>query len=178
MQQRARRSAQPLEGVMSTFFKIVEPWIFPVFSLVAFASISYRMWRGVSVLRAKGRSIRPSPPTDALFAESGASGNSERSFLTRLGGASRVLLVWVTRREFVVESIFPFNVFMYENPYDLEHRVPIKSLTSVEEGANHVVFVSFNDAEFQPHKLRLIVKNPSALVAALRSLGTPSNKSL
>jgi hypothetical protein len=26
--------------------------------------------------------------------------------------------------------------------------------------------------------LRLIVKNPSALVAALRSLGTPSNKSL
>ncbi len=163
---------------MQALFEVVEPWIFPVFFLVALASIGHRMWRGVSVLRAKGRSIRPSLPTDALFAESGASGNSERSFMTRIGGASRVLMVWVTRRELVVESIFPFNVFMHENPYDLEHRVPIKSLTSVEEGHNHAVFVSFNDAEHQPHRLRLIVKNPSALVGALRSLGTPSNKSL
>jgi len=94
--------------------------------------------------------------------------------MTRMGGASRVLLVWVTRREFVVECIFPFNVYMYENPFDLEHRIPIKSLTSVEEGANRAVFVSFYDSKHEAHKLRLIVKNPAALVAALRSLGTPS----
>jgi len=162
---------------MSAWFEVLQPWIFPAFLLVTFASIGYRMWRGVSALRAKGRSIRPSLPTDALFAESGASGNSERSFITRIGGASRVLLVCVTRREFVVESIFPFNVYMYENPFDLEHRVPIKSLTSVEEGIKGAVFVSFNDSEHQAHKLRLIVKNPAALVAALRSVGTPSNNS-
>jgi hypothetical protein len=94
-----------------------------------------------------------------------------------MGGASRVLLVWVTRREFVVESIFPFNVFMYENPYDLEHRVPIKSLTSVEEATKGAVLVSFQDAEYQSHTLRLFVKNPKALVRTLESLGTPSNTS-
>ena len=160
---------------MPASFEVFFPWIFTAFLVLGVVSVGYRMWRGVSVLRAKGRSIRPSLPPDALFAESGASGNSERSFMTRIGGASRVLLVWVTRHEFVVESIFPFNVYMHENPFDLEHRVPIKSLTSVEEGPGRTVLVSFNDSENRPHRLRLMVKNPDALIAALRSLGTPAN---
>jgi len=95
-----------------------------------------------------------------------------------MGGSSRGVLVWGTRRELVVESIFPFNVFMYGNPYDLEHRVPIRSLTSVEEGTKGAVLVSFHDAEYQSHTLRLLLKNPRALIATLQSLGTPSYTSL
>jgi hypothetical protein len=155
-----------------------EPYIFPVLFLGGLALMGYKMYLGAVALRAQGRAIRPTLPTDALFAESGASGNSERSLMTRMGGASRVLLVWVTRREFVVESIFPFNVFMYGNPYDLEHRVPIQSLTSVEEADKGAVLVSFQDAEHQSHTLRLFVKNPKALIATLESLDTPSGNSL
>jgi hypothetical protein len=156
----------------------LETYFFPIVFLGGLALMGYKMRLGVLALRAQGRAVRPTLPPDALFAESGASGNSERSLMTRMGGASRVLLVWVTRRELVVESIFPFNVFMYGNPYDLEHRVPIRSLTSVEEGTKGAVLVSFHDAEYQSHTLRLLLKNPRALIATLQSLGTPSYTSL
>ena len=163
---------------MSASLAALVPWVVAVIFICSLALVGFRMREGILALKAQGRAIRPKLPNVALFAESGASGSSQRNLVTRLGGASRVLLVWVTSREFVVESIFPFNVWMYENPYDLEHRVPIASITLVEEGPKGAVFVSFDDADQQPHKLRLFVKHPGALVAALKSLGTPSNNSL
>lgn len=154
----------------------IQMYVFPLLFLGALTMLSFRLRRGVLTLKAQGRSIRPKLPPDALFGESGASGNSERSFITRIGGASRVLLVWVTNRELVVEHIFPFNVFMFEDPYDLEHRVPIQSITAVEVGAINSVFVSFTDAENQPHKLRLYLRQPKAFIATLESLGAPSRE--
>jgi len=163
---------------MSTSLTDFVSWAFPVIFICSLALVGFRMREGIKALKAQGRAIRPKLPSDALFAESGASGSSQRNLMTKLGGASRVLHVWVTSREFVVESIFPFNVWMYENPYDLEHRVPVASLTLVEEGPKGDVFVSFDDSEQRPHQLRLFVKQPGALVAALKSLGTPSNNTL
>jgi len=153
-------------------------WVFPVAIIGMFGLMMYRMWYGARVLKAQGRAVRPKLPAEALFAEGGASGHSLRNVVTRLGGASRVLLVWVTKREFVVEVIFPFNVFMYENPYDLEHRVPIEALTNVELEGRNAVRVSFNDSEQQSHTLRLFVRQPDSLVSVLKSLGAPSNTSL
>lgn len=154
----------------------LEPWVLRAAILGIFALMGFRMWRAAIALRAQGRSLRPKLPADALFAESGASGNSEKSLITRFGGASRVLIVWLDRRQLVVEMSFPFNMFMYRNPYDLEHRVPIEAITSVEEGAHRAIHVSFYDSDARPHTLRLFVKHPDALLAALKSVGTPAGK--
>jgi hypothetical protein len=173
----ARGSRGTLEGaliVMSEF----APWVFPAALVGILALMLYRMWHGAQVLKARGRAVRPTLPPDALFGESGASGYSERNLITRFGGASRVLLVWVTKRELVVEAIFPFNVFMYENPYDVEHRVPIDALTSVEAAGRNAVRISFDDASRESHILRLFLKQPDSFVSVLRSLSAPSNTSL
>jgi hypothetical protein len=79
-----RRSARLRERVMPASFANLEPWIFLALFLGMLALMGYRVWRGVQALRAEGRSIQPKVPADALFGESGASGNSERSLVTRL----------------------------------------------------------------------------------------------
>jgi len=152
-------------------------WLFPLAFVGILSLFAVRMLQGARFLRAQGRAIRPVLPEMSLFGESGASGHSEASFLTKIGGASRVLLVSITKTELAVESIFPFNVFMYQNPYDLEHRVPISSISETHQVDANSVRVTFVDADHNSHTLRLYLKQPAKFVSALSSLGVASNTS-
>ena len=156
----------------------IPTWLPPLAFVGMLGLIAVRMMQGVRALRAQGRAIRPVLPADFLFGESGASGCSEASFLTRIGGASRILLVSITKRELAVESTFPFNVFMFQNPYDIEHRVPIESISDAHVADSNSARVTFLDAESKSHTLRLYLKDPTGFVSALTSLGVPSNTSL
>jgi hypothetical protein len=156
----------------------IATWLPPVAFVGVLAVVAVRMLRGTRALRTQGRAVRPALPAVSLFGESGASGCSEASFVTRVGGASRILLVSITKSELAVESIFPFNVFMFQNPYDIEHRVPIESISETYQVDSNSVRVTFLDDKRKSHTLRLYLKHPSQFVSVLSSMGVPSNTSL
>jgi hypothetical protein len=154
---------------MTSFLEYFDRFM-PILLMIGILIIAVRMFMGVKILRAQGRSIRPALPADALFGETGASGHSEATFVTRHAGASRCLLVSVTKREFVVATMFPFNVYMYNNPLDLEHRVPIGSIRNVWQADEKSVRVSFVDPAQKAHTLRLVLKDPAKFLGALNAL--------
>jgi hypothetical protein len=153
----------------------ITSWLMPLSFVGLLALLAARMTLGARALRARGRAIRPTLPLVALFAESGASGHSEANFVTRIGGAGRILLVSVTEHDLVVECVFPFNVFMYENPYDIEHRVPIGQVQGVQLVDSNSARVRFVDGDRQAHTLRLRLKQPGHFVSSLVSLGVAAN---
>ena len=87
--------------------------ILPAFlwlALVIAASIFYR--------RRVGKPIFPRAPANALFAEKRCSGNSRRSILTQIGGASNCLLIYVADRTLHIVPQFPFNLMFEVDPVD------------------------------------------------------------
>jgi hypothetical protein len=139
------------------------------FILFAMTVLVLKTWRNYIRLRGDGGAVRPMAPSNALFSESGASGYSEKSFLTRIGGASRCLLIWASKSEFSVQSTFPFSVITYDYNNDLRHRIPVRNISSVEQRADSSVRVAFYDAEGATHSLVLRLKRPDRLIAALKS---------
>jgi hypothetical protein len=142
---------------------------FPIyFFLFGVVILALKTWRNYIRLRADGGAIRPTAPADAIFSETGASGYSEKSVVTRIGGASRCLLVWASRSEFSVQCTFPFSVITYDYNNDLRHRIPVRNICSVERRADSSVRVAFADAEGATHSLVLRLKRPEGLIAALK----------
>lgn len=148
----------------------IPAWLFPLF---VFAILGLQVWQGVRVLRAEGRDIRPRLPPDFLFGESDASGCSEVGTLSRMAGASRILLVSITSRELVVESAFPFNVFMPRGSFQC--RVGIDAITNVCQVDQDSVRVTLPGTDRKTWPLRLYLKQPEQFVHVLSSLGVPSN---
>ena len=66
-----------------------------------------------------------------LFREKGASGHSTKSFITKMGGASKALDVIITDVDLAIKGIYsPFTVI--GTFYDLTHRIPRNNISSVE----------------------------------------------
>lgn len=103
-------------------------------AFVAFAWLWLGGWIAASVIyrRRRGKPIRPRPPEDALFTASGVSGCSHRSWLTRIGGARKCLLVWITPTTLAVTPSFPFDLLFLPEVYDLEHEVALRDIRSLE----------------------------------------------
>jgi hypothetical protein len=143
---------------------------FPIyFFLFGVTILVLKTWRNYIRLRADDGAVRPIAPANAIFSESGASGYSEKSLMTRLGGASRCLLVWASRSELSIQSTFPFSVITYDYNNDLRHRIPLRNISSVERRADSTVRVAFADTEGVTHSLVLRLKRPDGLIAALKS---------
>jgi len=111
---------------------------------------------------------------NVLFHESRASGNSDRNFFTRLGGARRCLRVTVTDQEILVRSPFPFSLIVES---DLEHRIARGSITAVQRVKGK--FSEWVQVDFllpcgKTRRLSLRLKNPEAFLAAL---GIPGARS-
>jgi hypothetical protein len=155
---------------MSGFLNDYGSYIFPVLGLLAFGHLAIAFWRAARQLRARGLPVRPSIPDDALFGESKASGHLEGSFMTRMSGASNCLMVWVTRQEFVVDAVFPFNLLMYLHASHLRVRAPIHALISARQADARSVLITYPDAQFKQCTFRLFLKHPDDLVARLKSL--------
>jgi hypothetical protein len=64
------------------------------------------------------------------YSEKNASGNSTHSFITKLGGANKVLHIIITKKELVLKT----NLFMASiaKKSDLLHIIPLTNLVSTE----------------------------------------------
>ena len=101
----------------------------------------------------------------AKFREKGASGYSEKSIITKMGGASRVLDIIVTESELCVKGIF--SAFTYiGTKYDLSHRVPLEKITSASKHDGDVK-VSFISREGK-HSIVLRLADPDGFLSALK----------
>ena len=104
-------------------------------------------------------------PLRVLFRERGASGYSNRSLFTKLGGANRVLEVVVTDVDVWIKGIWP--PFSYiGTKYDLTHRILRSQIRSVEARAGSVELRFRSETGGESHVV-LKLNAPDAFMAAL-----------
>ena len=132
----------------------------------------FRTYRNYFRMKAAGMPLRPEAPPSAVFCETGASGYSERSFMTRLGGASRILLVWVSPTELAIQKMFPFSVVLADHDNDLEHKVSLRDVTGVSVVNKSQARLCFTDSIGGQHTLMLRLKDPSRFVSVIGPRGT------
>lgn len=152
------------------FFRDVENVIrnhfhlFFLFGLLWVASaMSFMLWR---------RSRRgPHFPRFAdvilVFREEFASGHSDKSWLTRLGGAHNCLTVAVTDDEVWVKTLFPFSAFA--GIYDLEHRIPRSAITSLKRNGKWV-YLEYRLPDQSARRLNLRLRKVDEFISALPEL--------
>jgi hypothetical protein len=93
--------------------------------------------------------------------------------MTRIGGASRILLVWVSSSELAIQKTFPFSVLAADHDNDLEHKVSLTSITGAGVVGKLQARVCFIDSGGAQHTLILRLKDPARFVAAIKSRATP-----
>ena len=99
------------------------------------------------------------------FKERGASGHSNRSLVTRLGGANGALEVAVTDAELWIKGIFP--PFSYiGTKFDMTHRIPRSQVRSVQLRGSAIDLRFTNEAGTESH-VELRLKAPQAFIAAM-----------
>lgn len=128
--------------------------------------------------RARGAPVLFRDVADALFIERDASGNSNRSWMTKLGGASRCLVVAVTRTRLIVRPRFPFNLMFLPEIYGLEHDVPLDRVTRADFDDGWLkkgVRVNLRDPENTPQDITLFLRRPDDF---LEALGRPGERDL
>ena len=103
-------------------------WTFfvPFLWILGFVAVS--IW----YRRSKDEPIFPRLPDDAEFAEKGCSGRSLKSPLSKIGGASRCLLVAVQKEKLIITPQFPFNLMFLPEIYGLDIKVPVSTVASVK----------------------------------------------
>ena len=109
-----------IETNFNLFFLVPILWVF--------------LWIGASIVyrRSRGKDIFPSKPRNVLFYEGWASGHSNRSIFTKLGGAHNCLLVAVVPDALIIQPRFPFNLMFLPEIYDLEYQIPRVNIQSVK----------------------------------------------
>ena len=140
-------------------FALVWGWM----GFVILASILYR--------RSKGKPIWYLKETQVLFSEKRVSGNSHRTWYTKLGGANNALFVAVTPDVLVVRPHFPFNLMFIPEIYGLESRIPLSQLRSVDprrKMGQDIIDIEFETAEGQRERLSLGLRHRARFLEALR----------
>jgi hypothetical protein len=148
-----------LEFINGNFF-----WLF----LFSFVWVS--CWFGWFYYKHKKTGIvfPPVPDTGVHYVEGNASGSSHKTLFTRLGGASRCLRVTVTDTEVWIRPYPPFDIFA--QMFDMEHRIPRASITSVRPGKTlwvRTLILDYQDQAGQMHRVSLVLRNPDAFLRAL-----------
>jgi hypothetical protein len=151
---------QPLQDFLQHNFI----WLFLfcfVWVFVAFGFLYYRHKR-------TGIVFPHVPPESMRFEERAASGCSYRTVFTKLGGAGNCLQVTVTDTEVWTRTFFPFSVLARQ--FDLEHRIPRASITSVQPKQSafvRTILLDYRDERGQTHRLSLALKRPDDFLRAL-----------
>lgn len=125
-------------------------------------------WVAISIAyrRSAGKPVFPRQPSGAIYKESQASGWNDGSWIGRIGGANRCLLLAVTDRELVVTPFFPFNLMFLPEIYGLEVRVPLTRIRRVEDRRRlfrNAVIVDLGDGK----RFGLILRDPVGFKRAL-----------
>jgi hypothetical protein len=126
--------APVLEQHFTVLFSGATAWVL----LWITVSIVYRKW--------KGKPLFADRPSDARFLEAWTSGHSNKSALTKIGGARNCLLVAVTPTALIVRPHFPFSLLFLPEVYDLEYVIPraqIRAITPKRSWFGETVEIQF-----------------------------------
>ena len=118
------------------------------------ASVFYRL--------SQGKPILPSGVENAIYIERFASGCSHKAWYTKLGGASRCLVVAIANGRLIVRPMFPFNLMFLPEIYGLEYEIPIEHVSRIEEtaGLRRGTLIEFRDGNGQLQQMTLLLKRP------------------
>jgi len=111
-----------------------------------------------------------------VYSEKGASGYSMESFRTRNGGSSKLLHILITPDELVFTSYF-FVLFVAKRS-DLLHRVPIKSIESldIEKGRwSPKLHVKFKNERGESKDVVVVSSNIDKIKSLLEELKSSNN---
>ncbi len=138
------------------------------------------MFAIASMLYATGKdalSIFPDiDSVNVLFREKRVSGNSNKSFFTKMGGAQNVLDVVITHNELWIKSAVLFAGLGKKS--DLLHRVRLEDVISVKEVKNKV-HVEFKNKGFSQSHVVLQMRDGRSFIDILTScVKTNSDNSL
>ena len=153
---------QPLHDFLQHNFH----WLFLfcfVWAVVAFGFLYFRHKR-------TGIVFPQVPPGSIRFEERAASGCSYKTAFTKLGGARNCLQITVTDTEVWIRTFFPFSALAQQ--FDLEHRIPRASITSVQPKQSafvRAILLDYRDDRGQTHRLSLALKKPDDFLSALSS---------
>jgi hypothetical protein len=142
--------------------------------LVAAPWIWFAAWVGASAVwrHSRGLPILTPRPADAIFFEGICSGNSLKSFFTRITHVNNGLQVAVTPDLLVIRLFFPLNLMFFGGWADLEHYAPRATaraqITSTSFFRTWVV-AEFDIGDGERRAFRLAMKDPEGFIAALAS---------
>jgi hypothetical protein len=126
-------------------------------------SLVYRASRGKPILYRRLASVR--------FRERSASGYSHHTWYTKIGGARNCLVVQLTDEELDIHPVMPFNWFFLPEIYDLEFRVPVHQIVSVERRRKFFadcIEIEFTISDGNRKKVTLWLRHPENFVETLR----------
>lgn len=135
------------------------------FFAVAVATLAWRFYRR----HKRGIVFPPLESVRHVFHEGMASGSSHKNWWTRLGGARNCLRVTVTDTEVWIRSFFPFSLLAGD--FDLEHRIPLSSISSAElsnSAFRRFVLLDFNFADGSNRRIQLFLRDPDAFLSSLK----------
>ena len=149
---------------MEDLLKLVFENFFLLFAIVLLwnaVAVGFMLWK-----RKKRGLVLPKPSdADVVFSEQYVSGSSNKSWKTRLGGASNCLTVIVTNTHVAITTFFPFTAFA--GFYDLEHLIPISDITDIEPKGRNTK-IEFKVGDGTNRKLSLRLRNTPSFVQALQ----------
>ena len=150
---------QQIEKYFPVYFAISALWLLGW----VIASVVHR--------RAHGRPVLFRTVPNADFIENTASGHSHRTWYTKLGGASRCLVVAIDRGRLILRPQFPFNLMFLPEIYGLEHELPVDRVSSVvfKQGRfRNLIDVQFRDTDGGDEHVTLYLKRPDDFLNALK----------
>ena len=125
--------------------------------------------------RRHGITFPPRESVVVLFEEGMATGNSDKSWMSRWSIARQCLRVTVTQEEVWIRAMFPLNLI---SEADVEHRVPRKQITSATLAnpfAKNKVGIVFIASDGRERRLALVLKNPNEFLVALQKQRDTAN---
>lgn len=146
---------------------IFSPWFAAGWvTLVILTSVIYR--------RSKGKLLFRPEFKQPLFLETWRSGNSRRSFITRLGGASNCLWVAVDENTLWVAPHFPFNLMFLPEVYGLEFNVSGDAIRSVERAGGLLtgkrVRINVELQSGVEESFEVVLREPDAFIRAIEAI--------
>jgi hypothetical protein len=150
---------QPIQNFVEQNFFVV--WCFGAAScLLVFGVMAWRQF-------AHGPKFPSLSSVNVLHRERFASGCSHRSLITRLGGAQNMLHVVLTDSELWVTTFACFRGLA--GFYDLDHRIPLTDITSVDEKGKSVI-LRFNRSDRSAGRIQLWLRDKTGFIEKLMPL--------
>ena len=103
--------------------------------------------------------------SEVKFREKRASGSSQKSFFTKIGGASGLLDAIVTETELCIKGVCP-PISLIASKYDLVRRVRLTDIEQISKEGSRIE-LSFND---KSHNMVLRLEEPDDLVKVINGL--------